>query len=73
MKTYCGSAGIVPRILDLGTKWRCAVSFTPRPPYPLGKSPEVSIEKEAEWAPEPVWTQWGREKVPSLHLPGIEP
>jgi hypothetical protein len=22
MKTYCGSGSIVPRILDLGTRWR---------------------------------------------------
>jgi hypothetical protein len=22
MKTYCGSGGIAPRILDLGTRWR---------------------------------------------------
>jgi len=24
-------------------------------------------------APEPDWTQWQREKVPPLHLSGIEP
>jgi hypothetical protein len=30
MKTYWGSGGIAPRILDLGTRWRCVVSFTPR-------------------------------------------
>jgi hypothetical protein len=23
MKTYSGSGGIAPRILDLGTRWRC--------------------------------------------------
>jgi hypothetical protein len=39
MKTYCGSGGIAPRILDLCTKWRWVVRFTPRPLYPQGKSP----------------------------------
>jgi len=38
MKTYW-SGGIVPRILDLGTRWMWVVSFTPRPLYPKGKSP----------------------------------
>jgi hypothetical protein len=33
-----GSGGIDPCFLDLGTKWRWVVSFTPRPLYPLGKS-----------------------------------
>jgi hypothetical protein len=28
MKTYWGSEGITPRILDLGTRWRWLVSFT---------------------------------------------
>jgi hypothetical protein len=39
MKTYCGSGDIAPRILDLGTRRRRVVSFTPRPLYPQGKSP----------------------------------
>jgi hypothetical protein len=39
MKTYWASGGIAPRVLDLGTKWRSAVSFTPWPLYPQGKSP----------------------------------
>jgi hypothetical protein len=32
-----GSGNIVPRILDLGTRWRRVVSFTPRPLYPQGR------------------------------------
>jgi hypothetical protein len=34
MKAYCGSGGIAPRILDLGTRWRWVVSFMLRPLYP---------------------------------------
>jgi hypothetical protein len=33
-----GSGGIAPCILDLGTRWRWVVSFTPRSLYPQGKS-----------------------------------
>jgi hypothetical protein len=39
MKAYWGSGGVAPRILDLGTRWRWVVSFTPQPLYPQGKSP----------------------------------
>jgi len=34
MKAYCGSRDIAPRILDLDTRLRWVVSFTPRPLYP---------------------------------------
>jgi hypothetical protein len=36
MKTYWGSGGIAPRILDFGTR---VVSFTPRPLYPKENAP----------------------------------
>jgi len=39
MKVYCGSGGVVPHILYLGTRWRCLVSFTPQPLYPQEKRP----------------------------------
>jgi hypothetical protein len=39
MKVYWGNGGIVPHILDLGTKRRCVASFMSRPLYPQGKSP----------------------------------
>jgi hypothetical protein len=29
MKACWGSGGKVPRILDVGTRWMCVVSFTP--------------------------------------------
>jgi hypothetical protein len=59
-----GSGGIVPRIIDLGTRCRWVVRFMPRPLYPPGKEPPVPNEKEAGWGPEPVWTQWPRGKIP---------
>jgi hypothetical protein len=43
MKVYWGSGGIAPRILDLSTRWRRVISFTPRPLYPLGKNPRYSL------------------------------
>jgi hypothetical protein len=43
MNSYCGTGGIAPRILDIGTRWRWVVSFTPRL-YPPGKEPLVHIE-----------------------------
>jgi hypothetical protein len=33
MKTYWGSGGIAPYILNLGTRWKSVVTFTPRPLY----------------------------------------
>jgi hypothetical protein len=39
MKAHWGSGGIVPRILDLGTRWRWVISFTSRSLYPQGKTP----------------------------------
>jgi len=49
MKTYRGSRGITPLILNLGCGWRRVVKFTPRARTP------VHTEQEAGWAPEPVW------------------
>jgi hypothetical protein len=45
MKAYWGSGGIAPRILDLGTGWRCVVNFTPRPLYPQGRSPRYPLDR----------------------------
>jgi hypothetical protein len=39
MKTYWRNGGISPRILDLGTRGRLVVTFTPRSLYPQGKIP----------------------------------
>jgi hypothetical protein len=57
LSVYRGSGGIVPRILDLGTRWRWVVSYTPRPLYPQGKNTWYLV-------PEPVWARWWREQFP---------
>jgi hypothetical protein len=40
-----GSVGIAPRVLDLGTRWRWVVSFTPWPLYTQGKSPWYTLDR----------------------------
>jgi len=45
VKEYSESRSIDPRILDLGTRWRCVVSFTYRPLYPQGKSPWHQLDR----------------------------
>jgi hypothetical protein len=45
MKTYCGSGGIAPRSLDLGTRWRWVDSFTPQPFYPQEKKPRYPLDR----------------------------
>jgi hypothetical protein len=45
MKAYWGSGCIAPRIVDLGTRWRWVVSFTPRPLYPQGRSPWYPLDR----------------------------
>jgi hypothetical protein len=41
MKIYWGSGGIAPCILDLGTRWRWVVNFTPWPLYPRERAPST--------------------------------
>jgi len=45
MKGHWGSGSIAPRFLDLGTRWRWMVSFTPRPFYPQRKSPWYPLDR----------------------------
>jgi len=45
MNLYWVSGGITPRILDLGTRWRCVFSFTHRPLYPQGKSSGYPLDR----------------------------
>jgi hypothetical protein len=53
MKAYWGSGGKVPRILDLDTRWRWVVSFTPRPFYPQRKCLHVQ-DGEVTWVVMPM-------------------
>jgi hypothetical protein len=39
-ETYWESGGIVPCVLNLGTRWRWVVSFTPRTLYHRGENPD---------------------------------
>jgi hypothetical protein len=45
MKTYWGSEGIAPRILDLDTRRRWVVSFTPWPLYLQGRRPHCLLDR----------------------------
>jgi len=49
------SGGTSLHILNVGIRWSCVVSFTPRP---LSPPPPVPVGWEAGLAPEPVWTRW---------------
>jgi hypothetical protein len=51
-------------ILDLGTRWKCVVSFTSLPLTPTEKSPRCPLSRwfAGVGAPEVVWTLWSREK-----------
>jgi hypothetical protein len=65
------SGGIAPRILDLGTRWRSVVSFTPQPLYPQRKSPSYLLDKRLGGSQ----SRSGRagEEKHSHPLPGLEP
>jgi hypothetical protein len=69
-KVYWENGSTTPCILDLDTKWRWVLSFTPRPLYPQGKNALYSFNKESGWAPEPSGGS-GEEKN-SQPLPGLE-
>jgi hypothetical protein len=71
MKTYWGSGYIAPRSLDLGTRWRWVVSFTPRPLYPQGKSPWHTLDRKLG-GPQSRSGRGGEEKN-SQPTPGIKP
>jgi hypothetical protein len=66
-----GIRGIAPRILDLGTRWRSVVSFTPRPLYPQEKSPWHPLDRKLG-RPQSRSERDGEEKN-SQPLPGLEP
>lgn len=56
-----GKKGIVPLILDIGTKWRWVVRFVPWLCHYQERT-LVPIERKDRWVPEMVWTLWGIDK-----------
>jgi hypothetical protein len=71
MKTYRRSGCIAPCNLDLGTRWRWVVSFTPRPLYPQGKSPWYPLDGRLG-GPQSR-SRYGDEEKNSQSPPRIEP
>jgi hypothetical protein len=71
MKAYWVNGGIILPILDLGTRWRWVVSFTPRPPYLQGKSPWYPLDRRLG-GPQSRSGCGGEEKN-SQPLPRLEP
>jgi hypothetical protein len=71
MMAYWGSEGIAPRILDLGTRWRWVVSFTPRPFYLQEKSPWYPLDRRLGGGQSQ--SGHGSEKKNSQPLPGLKP
>jgi hypothetical protein len=71
MKTCWESGGIVPHILDLGTRWRWVVSFMPWPLYPQGKSTWYPLDRRLG-GPQSHFGHGAQEKNSQLPL-GIEP
>jgi hypothetical protein len=65
MKTYCGSGGIAPRILNLDTRWRWVVNFTPRALYPQGKDPGTTNWIRGWVGPRAVLDTVAKRKIPS--------
>jgi len=57
-----GSRVTYPFILNLGTKWKSVVTFTPRPGYSWQENP-VPIEREPGCVSESVWTFWRSERT----------
>jgi hypothetical protein len=61
---------MVPLILNLGTRWRCVVNFTPRPLYPREKN-SIYCTYRRLFEPQN-WSGYFEEKKILLTLPGIE-
>jgi hypothetical protein len=71
MKAYCGSGSTAPSILDLGTRWRWVVRFTPQPLYPQGKYPWYALDRRLSGTQSR--SGCGGEEKNSQLLPGLEP
>jgi hypothetical protein len=71
MKAYWGSGGVAPRIINLNTRWKWMVSFTPRPLCTQGKSPWYPLDRRLG-GPQSRSGRGGEEKN-SEPLPGLLP
>jgi hypothetical protein len=71
MKAYWVKEGIAPWILDLGTRRRWVVSFTPRPLYPQEKNPWYPLDRRLGGFQSR--SGRGAEEKNSQPLPGLEP
>jgi hypothetical protein len=75
-KAYSGSGAISPRILDLGTRWRWAASFTPRPLYTQRNSPWYPLDRrmgEPQSRSRPGGEEKNSQPQPGLKPPNIRP
>jgi hypothetical protein len=76
MPWRCMESGrIDSHFLDLGTCWMWVVSFTPRPLYPRGKSPQYQLDRRLGGPQsrsgrlgENCWPYQGLNSDPSVHL-----
>jgi len=71
MKAYWGSGSKAPSVLNLGTRLRWAVRFTPRPFCLRGKSPRYLLDKRLSGTQGRSGRGGKEKKYPPL--PGIEP
>jgi len=62
MRAYSGNRGTVSVIFNLSSRFRWTVNIMPQPLYPQERA-LVPIEKEARWAPGPVWMFVKRESL----------
>jgi hypothetical protein len=56
MKAYVQRGGTAPLILNLGTRWRQAISLDVAV-LPVANELPVPIQEESGWTPQPVWTR----------------
>ena len=61
MKTYIGSRGTDPLILNIGDGWRSVANFTPGPIYFQNGTP-LLIVQDPGMAPQTVWKFCRKEK-----------
>jgi hypothetical protein len=66
-----GSGGLAPRILNVGSRWRCVVSLTLQRLYPQQNSPRYALNRKLD-GPQIRIGRDGKEKN-SHNLPEVEP